>query len=73
MEVRSIEAIVRALNDAGVRYLVAGGVAVCSSRSRSTSARRTPPRRTWKWPADHLRSQGKHAAGGNAPSLETRE
>ena len=28
MEVRSIEAIVRALNDAGVRYLIAGGVAV---------------------------------------------
>ena len=28
MEVRSIEAVIRALNDAGVRYLVAGGVAV---------------------------------------------
>jgi predicted nucleotidyltransferase len=28
MEVRSIEAVIRALNDAGVRYLIAGGVAV---------------------------------------------
>lgn len=28
MERRSVEAIVRALNDAGVRYLIAGGVAV---------------------------------------------
>ena len=28
MEVRSIEAIVRALNDAGIRYLVVGGLAV---------------------------------------------
>ena len=28
MEVRSIEAIVRALNDAGVRYLIVGGLAV---------------------------------------------
>jgi hypothetical protein len=28
MEVRSVTAIVRALNDAGVRYLIAGGVAV---------------------------------------------
>ena len=28
MEVRSIEAIIRALNDADVRYLIAGGVAV---------------------------------------------
>ncbi len=28
MEVRSIEAIVRSLNDAGVRYLIAGGLAV---------------------------------------------
>jgi hypothetical protein len=28
MEMRSIEAIVRALNDAGVRYLIAGGLAV---------------------------------------------
>jgi hypothetical protein len=28
MEVRSIEAIVRALNDAGVKYLIVGGVAV---------------------------------------------
>jgi predicted nucleotidyltransferase len=28
MEVRSIEAVVRSLNDAGVRYLIAGGVAV---------------------------------------------
>jgi hypothetical protein len=28
MEVRSIEAIIRALNDAGVRYLIAGGLAV---------------------------------------------
>ena len=28
MEVRSVEAIVRALNDAGVRYLVVGGLAV---------------------------------------------
>ena len=28
MEVRSIEAVIRALNDAGVRYLIAGGLAV---------------------------------------------
>jgi hypothetical protein len=28
MEVRSIETIIRALNDAGVRYLIAGGLAV---------------------------------------------
>ena len=28
MEVRSIEAIVRALNEAGIRYLVVGGLAV---------------------------------------------
>lgn len=28
MEVRSVEAIVRALNDAGVKYLVVGGLAV---------------------------------------------
>jgi len=28
MEVRSIEAIIRALNDAGVRYIVVGGLAV---------------------------------------------
>jgi predicted nucleotidyltransferase len=28
MEVRSIESVIRALNDAGVRYLIAGGVAV---------------------------------------------
>ena len=28
MEARSIEAIVRALNEAGIRYLVVGGLAV---------------------------------------------
>jgi hypothetical protein len=28
MEVRSVEAIVRALNDAGVKYLIVGGIAV---------------------------------------------
>jgi predicted nucleotidyltransferase len=28
MEVRSIEAIVKSLNDAGVKYLIVGGLAV---------------------------------------------
>ena len=37
MEVRSIEAIVRALNGAGVRYLIAGGLAVIAhGYTRST-------------------------------------
>jgi hypothetical protein len=30
MEVRSIEAIVRALNDAGVQYLIVGGLPTAS-------------------------------------------
>jgi predicted nucleotidyltransferase len=37
MEVRSIEAVIRALNDAGVRYLIAGGLAVIAhGYTRST-------------------------------------
>jgi predicted nucleotidyltransferase len=38
MEVRSVEAIVRALNEANVRYLIAGGVAVVAHGYRRFTA-----------------------------------